>query len=323
MPPPEPAPSWPRLSVVIPSLAREDSLRVTLGELARQRYPDWECLVVLQAMPDPRACAALRQTWDARLRLFHLDQPNAALARNIGLLEATGDIVLFLDDDVLLPQPEFLERHARHYADPGLCAVFGQVRGRDGAVRPTCHRWSRDPRYGWLYFPPNHTGRRRLRNGGAGNLSVRRDWAIAVGGMDAQFEKGAHREESDFCLRLTERYGPLLFDPEAWLVHLGEPTGGCRHWGINRGLMPLHHVTGEWYFILKSWREGRLGVRELPHHLLALVRRQILNPLNRGQASRIRSSIERCYRGWQIARHKCREGSKDLTSMTAPPYLHL
>ena len=58
----EPAPARPRLSVVIPSLAREDSLLLTLGELARQRYPDWECLVVLQGRPDPRACAAMRRT---------------------------------------------------------------------------------------------------------------------------------------------------------------------------------------------------------------------------------------------------------------------
>ena len=323
MSPIEPTPARPRLSIVIPSLAREDSLLVTLGELARQRYPDWECLVVLQARPDPQACAALRRTLGARLRLFHLAEPNASLARNVGLIEATGDIVLFLDDDVLLPEPEFLGRHARHYADPTLCAVFGQVRGRDHAVRPTCHRWSHDPRSGWLYFPPNHTQRRRLRNGGAGNLSVRRDWAIAVGGMDAQFEKGAHREESDFCLRLTDRYGPLLFDPEAWLVHLGEPTGGCRHWGLNRGLMPLHHVTGEWYFVMKSWRRGHLTTSELPHHLLALVLRQILNAANRGRAATMLAAVLQSSRGWRRARWKLAQGAKDLTTLPDHPYQRL
>ena len=73
-----------------------------------------------------------------------------------------------------------------------------------------------------------------VRNGASNHLSVRRREALAIGGMDAQFEKGAHREESDFCLRYTDRYGPLLFDPEATLVHLGDQSGGCRTWGINR-----------------------------------------------------------------------------------------
>jgi glycosyltransferase involved in cell wall biosynthesis len=323
MPGSDPSPPMPRLSVVIPSLAREDRLRTTLCELARQRYPEWECIVVLQSMPGAGARDALQRTLGERLRLFFLDQPNASLARNIGLIEATGDIVLFLDDDVLLPEPEFLARHARHYADPNLCAVSGQVRGRDRAARPTCHPWSLNPRYGWLYFPPNHTQPRRLSNGTSANLSIRRDWAIAVGGMDAQFEKGAHREESDFCLRLTHQYGPLLFDPEAWLVHLGEPTGGCRHWGMNRGLMPLHHVTGEWYFIAKSWRERRLGVLELAHHLLALARRQIFNPANRARPTRMLAATRRSFEGWRLARRKLRQGSRDLSAVPAPGYMRL
>lgn len=314
------SPSLPRLSVVIPSFAREETLRVTLGELARQRYADWECLVVLQTMPDTSVCDALQRTLGERLRLFHLDEPNASLARNVGLIEATGEIVLFLDDDVLLPEPEFLARHARHYADPALCAVFGQVRGRDRAVRPTCHRWSLDPRYGWLYFPPNHSQPRWLRNGTSANLSVRRDWALAVGGMDAQFEKGAHREESDFCLRLTDRYGPLLFDPEAWLVHLGEPTGGCRHWGVNRGLMPLHHVTGEWYFLMKNWREARIGLGELPHHFAILMRSQVLNPVSRARPVQVLAAVRRSFEGLRLARRKFDEGSKDLTTIPRPSY---
>jgi glycosyltransferase involved in cell wall biosynthesis len=323
MPGSDPPPPMPRLSVVIPSLAREDRLRTTLGELARQRYPEWECIVVLQSMPDAGARDALRRTLGERLRLFFLDQPNASLARNIGLIEARGDIVLFLDDDVLVPEPAFLARHARHYADPELCAVFGQVRGPDGAVRSTCHPWSLQPRYGWLYFPPNYTEPRRLRNGTSVNLSARRQWAIAIGGMDAQFEKGAHREESDFCLRLTDRHGPLLFDPEAWLVHLGDSNGGCRSWGANRGLMPLHHVTGEWYFIAKSWREHRLGVLELAHHLLALARRQMFNPTNRSRPTQMLAATRRSFEGWRLARQKLREGSRDLRTVLVPVYIQL
>jgi GT2 family glycosyltransferase len=45
--------------------------------------------------------------------------------------------------------------------------------------------------------------------------------------FDERFRGSAVREESDFCLRIRHTGYDIWYDPEAYLVHLGEETGGC------------------------------------------------------------------------------------------------
>lgn len=313
-------PGWPLLSVIIPSLARDESLLATARGLVNQVYPDWECLIVLQGNLAPGLAGRLHAEFRERLRLFYVEEPNASLARNIGLQEARGEVVLFLDDDVLIEGRRFLAAHAWHYLDPKRVGVVGQVVGSDRLVRQNRHRMSRGLRNGWLYFPGNFDGAAQLRNGTSCNLSVRRSYALAVGGMDAQFEKGAHREESDFCLRLTDRYGLLTFDPKATLVHLGEPVGGCRNWGANDGIHPMHHVAGEWYFLLKNLRGGQIFWRDLPHHLLALIRRQIFNRANLHSPRSLVEATLRSGSGLRVAIAKLRAGPRYVGSARGNRY---
>ncbi len=311
------------MTVVIPTLARSEPLMNTLRDLSAQDLASWECIVVAQSEIDPAPIRDLFAGTARRLRILRLGEPNASLARNVGLLEARGSVVLFLDDDLRIPDAGFLRRHLRNYEDDSIPGVVGQLVDEDGAVREDRHRRSFHPRVGWLYFPPNYNRRCLCRTGGSGNLSVRREFAIAVGGMDAQFEKGAHREESDFCLRLTDRFGPLVFDPEASVIHLLAEEGGCRSWGTNRGIHPLHHVTGEWYFIRKMRRMGLIQLRDLPDHWAVLVRRQILNPDNRRSPRRIARALRRCAAGYRAAGRKIREGPRHIDTLTRGTYVEM
>jgi GT2 family glycosyltransferase len=252
--------------------------------------------------------------------LFYCSEGNSSLARNIGLVEARAPIVLFLDDDIKITNPRFLSNHLRHYTSPSLSGVTGQILDPSGQTRATRHAFSNNPRSGWLYFPYNFDKPCSIPNGCAGNLSVRRDWAISVGGMDAQYEKGAHREESDFCLRLTQQYGNLTYDPSASLIHLAAPAGGCRNWGQNWGIHPIHHVAGEWYFILKNLKQGRLLWRDVPHHLMQLYLRQIWNSENRYSPVRISSAISRSFMGFRLARGKLKQGPRYITPDISSSY---
>lgn len=301
-----------RMSLVIPSLGREEALRNTVLDLLKQTMVDWECLVVFQGSISPTCMRALEERSEGRVHFVECNEPNASLARNIGLRKARSDTVLFLDDDIRIENRSFLENHFVHHQNDSYSGVFGQVLNPDRLVRTRRHPISRLKRTGWLYFPPNFGERCLLPAGGAGNLSVRRNWAVEVGGMDAQFEKGAHREESDFCLRYTAKYGPLVFEPAASVVHLGVSAGGCRAWGDNRGIHPLHHVTGEWYFLLKGLRNGIIFRRDLPHHLGRLWARQIWNADNRWRPRMLYKAMVRSAEGLSVAREKLRQGPKYL-----------
>lgn len=113
------------ISIVIPTLGRDRYVRQCLDDLDRIGDRDVEVIVIDQnATEDPRP---IDKTYSFGLRSFVSDEPNASLARNIGLRKAKGNIVLFLDDDVRILNPNFLRNHRRYYEDPSIPGVYGQV----------------------------------------------------------------------------------------------------------------------------------------------------------------------------------------------------
>ena len=108
-----------KLSVVIPTYNRKDSLRRTLDGLARQTYPaaEFEAVVVSDGSTDGTdamlAEYARRPTPCAPSRSPTAAPPSPATGASA---RRRNEVIVFLDDDVE-PVPEFLARHAAHHAD--------------------------------------------------------------------------------------------------------------------------------------------------------------------------------------------------------------
>jgi hypothetical protein len=90
--------------------------------------------------------------------------------------------------------------------------------------------------------------------------------------MDENYIKGAHREEGDFCLRVSRKYGDFLFDPQARLVHIGNAKGGIRSWNDSNFIKAKHNIVGAIYFDLKM-----APLRYKHEYLFATLRYFILN----------------------------------------------
>ena len=89
----------PRVSVIIPTLQRPVLLKRALESVFCQTLQDLEVLVVVDG-PDPETVALLQTLHDPRLRVFvNACSLTAAGARNVGLDNARGDWIAFLDDD--------------------------------------------------------------------------------------------------------------------------------------------------------------------------------------------------------------------------------
>ncbi|MCA9235966.1 MAG: glycosyltransferase family 2 protein [Planctomycetales bacterium] len=316
------------MTVAIPTVGRSDVLANTLRDLATQRGVAFEVVIVNQGDDPLDAAAAVAKESGLAVRCFHQPEPNASLARNVALREALAEIVLFLDDDMALPNEQFLAAHLRCYCDSRVAGVAGQVLGPGAAARTRpLHRWASHPRTGWLYTPSDWCEARETPNGISCNLSVRRDWAVDVGGMDARFERGAHREESDFCLRLTAKYGPLRFEPQASAVHLHVPSGGCRSWnndahGVAQSpnTYAEHHLTGEWYFLWRGLQLGTIKLRDLHHYLAATFRRQIWNRPNGRRWRGMGAAIVASTRGLFCAVAAIRKGPRCIGSVESTSY---
>jgi glucosyl-dolichyl phosphate glucuronosyltransferase len=103
------APPAPRISVVLCTYDRAQSLQRTLRTLVDQSVPraEYEVLVVDNRSTDA-TCAVVHDIQadhpECRIRLLHEDRPGLNHARNTGLQQARGRYVAFTDDDVRLPE---------------------------------------------------------------------------------------------------------------------------------------------------------------------------------------------------------------------------
>jgi len=111
-------------SVVIFTFDREKELERCLDAVSRQKYPDFDVLVVDNA-PHDAAAFEIARRWG----VLYVMEPQAGLsrARNLGLRASTGEIIAFLDDDAV-PDPNWLQNLAAEFKDPQVAAVAGRIK---------------------------------------------------------------------------------------------------------------------------------------------------------------------------------------------------
>jgi len=234
--------------------------------LALDRPPD-EIIVVDQSDWYPEGVRERLEELGAAgvIRYIYQRPPNLPAARNRILAEARSDVVIFVDDDVELA-PGFVAGHARNYFDDTVWAVAGRVRQRLGWPRRwSPRRWRKELDYRFFNF--EGTERRDVGSFPGMNHSVRRR-VLDLGGYDEGYTGVALREEGDLALRILEAGGRIVFDPDACLLHLSAPAGGCRvaQWGdMSAALCNLRFVRKHWrrlgwVSVLELWHTWRLGV---------------------------------------------------------------
>jgi len=214
----------PRITIGIPTYRREQVLVDTIQSILQGPWRKGDEIIVADQTPRHETdVEAQMKAWEEAglLTWLRLAAPSGPGAKNEILALASSDIVLFLDDDVLVPE-QLIDQHLSCYADPGVASVTGQVYTRVGDAVPS------------LRNPHDRTrpffvaeGRRPAYTVIGCNHSVRRKDAISIGGFDAQFIAPQRYEEKDFAKRLLNTGGCIAYNPEAWLIHLEQKHGGA------------------------------------------------------------------------------------------------
>lgn len=235
----------PLISVIIPTYGREEALRDSVVDVLKQDYSNYEVLIVDQTPKHkPEIEAYLEsQAFSGKIQWYRLDWASLPGARNYAVRRSAGEIILFIDDDVVL-EPGFLTAHAKNYQNPEIGAVAGRVFDRmkmeDSAKGYTqgdgnyteieyLPPQAMDPGIAWYYIDLVHTTKpQEVLTARGCNMSFRREIFTKYElRFDERFRGSAVREESDFCLHIRKTGYKIWYDPEAHLVHLGEETGGC------------------------------------------------------------------------------------------------
>ncbi|GAC1539806.1 MAG: glycosyltransferase family 2 protein [Candidatus Velthaea sp.] len=193
-----------KISVIIATKDRAQLLDGALSSLAAQvDAPPMEVIVVDNGSTD--ATKAIAEKHGATY-IFE-PVPNRGAARNRGIAAATGAIVLFIDDDVVLP-PAFVAAHQR--AHDGVIfprAVSGPIINvPDANTRPAPGVTN----YSGAFFCTC-------------NVSIRKSTLDSVGGFDEQFRLYGW-EDTELGVRLRAFDVGRHFAWDAYLWHIKPPA---------------------------------------------------------------------------------------------------
>jgi len=211
-------PITPKLSVVLPTYNRLARLKQVLSGFEKQTYPlsDFEVIVVSDGSSD--GTDEYLKTIETPLHLTFIAQKNqgVSVTRNRGVAEATGEIIIFIDDDTV-PKPEFVAEHLRlHDTYAGDVVVLGTVLPPPDFSLTPWSQWEQDKLLQLYEKLATSSVEMSARYYFSGNSSLPRRLILDCGGFDPNFRRA---EDVEFGYRLAERDVQFLFNEQAAGYH--------------------------------------------------------------------------------------------------------
>lgn len=252
------------VSVVIRSYRRPEALKELVQRVRRQGHANFE-IVILEQSHDAALVQELRGHGDERLRVVLADPMNPPAARNEAIRHASGDVLLFIDDDDLPIGDEWIADHLRNYDDPSCMGVVGRLVADPSNLRgPHFARLLRRFALRQTFFKDTVVfAHNTLFKDGidfliGSNASVRRSLIDRIGGWD---EGIPMNEEQSFAIKFLRQRGAaekFVFDPRPIVWRRTNVAGGLNRRGaadwhmreLEGRLFYYEHVVGHYF----PWR---------------------------------------------------------------------
>lgn len=278
-----------KASVIIPSYRRFQPLINTIKDLQQQDCDDFEIIVVDQNSSWPgdfqASLTEIRQ--DPRISWLSQERPEVVIARNTAVQRARGEVIIFVDDDVEIPDRSFVSKHIANYSDPSVHVVIGRECQKGSKVDLLSNKNQPDspnpeylkrlsPLQQVLWFDRNSDHRTLVCTFSTCNGSIRKETFLVIGGFDENFRGNSYGDDYDLILRLHKLGYQSVYDPTVWLTHLRVPMGGLRMSDLGNQVNYSKTSTGFWLFLLRH------GTPDMFWHLFYnhILRKTVLLRLN-------------------------------------------
>jgi glycosyltransferase involved in cell wall biosynthesis len=191
------------ISVIIPTLNEGKVISRCMKSLSKQTYKDFEIVVVDSGSTD----GTLEIVKRYKGRVIYEPRRGVPLARNRGVRESKGDIVVNTDGDSAYPS-DWLEKIAKHFEDRDVVAVGGPIAPDENTLKHrlifkvTTNYFARFAKwFGFVVFQGS-------------NSSFRKDAYKKAGGYN---EKIRTLDDNEFPNRI-KKLGKVVFDPSLVVV---------------------------------------------------------------------------------------------------------
>lgn len=203
-----------RFSVVIPTFQGEHKIMTVLNSLAKQKFKNFEVIVVIDGSTDNTE--AMLSDLKLPLTMRIVKQPNKGRAgtRNTGALHATGEVIVFFDDDIEVP-PDALEQYNRQY-DDGYQVIVGGFFPLQ-SIKNEFYEYASYLNDKWGgSVNNNQKGFMSKPYISAANFVIQKKIFHDLNGFDEGLRDA---EDFDLAVRLFERNIPIYFNPDIAVAH--------------------------------------------------------------------------------------------------------
>ena len=192
-----------KVSFVVPVFNEEENISLLLNSLINQIYPieKTEIIIVDDCSFDATANTLRTENLPAHFKtIFHKTNLGRSESRNSALKKITGDIIFFIDADIIIPK-NFIQQHIAIHKNSEIAGVIGNL------VPPENIHLDKFRKY--LFYGTRGTKTRNHQNGLMpnqfllGNTSIKREIVKKVGLFDISLS-GYGGEDFDYSMRLFE-----------------------------------------------------------------------------------------------------------------------
>lgn len=233
----------PFFSVIIPTYARPQPLKLCLEAVSQLNYPRDRFEVIVVNDGDPRFSYTALAPYDEAINIRLISQKNKgqnkgpASARNIGACNAVGDFLVFTDDSCQ-PSRDWLTSLAAQCKRYKRCAIGGEViNALPDNLFSTVSQMYGDAVY--AYFNRQYGDSTFLASC---NFAVPRGLYQELGGFDTSYPL-ATGEDREFCDRWLREGYSMLYAPNAQVYHahhLTLPKFLKQHFNYGKGAFLFH-----------------------------------------------------------------------------------
>ncbi len=264
---------------MIATLGRPEVLRETLSSVLAADPPPAELLIV-DGDPKQSAHSVAESARSETTDVSYIPTPPSVTAqRNAGIRTATGDVLVFLDDDVAV-EPSLFATLEHAFGDSGVVGATGRVLEEQahaiGGQQSGLRRWlfggdqGTFTRFGYPRYVLDVDDPRDVQVMPGCLMTVRRDVAERVL-FDESLTGYALAEDEDFSYRLS-RLGRIRYLPDAVLEHKKSGFSSIDPRELNRKV-----VVNRTYIFRKNFPQTPLARFQFALLIVMLVAHRVLN----------------------------------------------
>jgi glycosyltransferase involved in cell wall biosynthesis len=234
---------YPKISIVIPTKDQPQLIATCLGSIFKKStYPNYEVVVVDTGTTDPDAIKII-DSYPVLVNRFS-GEFNFSAACNNGAAAASGEILVFLNNDTEVITEDWMEHIVLHFSSRDVGVVGPLLLYPDGSVqhagvvigaRGTADHVMRHFSADSDGYSGSLSSPREVSAVTGACLAIRTGTFSEVGGFNTMY--GIHYQDVDLCLKVRQRSMRCIFTPEAQLFHHESPTRGSKYDFLDRLLL--------------------------------------------------------------------------------------